>query len=88
MASSLEERVREIEDRFEIYNLIASHPPSADTGVRDHVERAWTEDGTFDRGAEFGGPVKQHSSGGGMANPEHRRAIERGLAHSAFGQTG
>ena len=28
---SLEDRIRAIEDRLEIYNLIASHPPSADT---------------------------------------------------------
>ena len=35
---TLEQRVREIEDRLEIYNLIASHPPSADTGARDHVQ--------------------------------------------------
>lgn len=83
MAGTLEDRIREIEDRLEIYNLIASHPPSADTGVRDHVETAWTEDGEFDRGSEFGGPVRQHASAGGMANPEHRRAIEQGLAHFA-----
>ena len=30
---TLEQRLRLIEDRFEIYNLIASHPPSADTGA-------------------------------------------------------
>lgn len=83
MAGTLEDRIREIEDRLEIYDLIASHPPSADTGVRDHVERAWTEDGEFDRGAEFGGAVRQHATAGGMANPEHRRAIEQGLAHFA-----
>jgi hypothetical protein len=81
MANSLEERVRQIEDRLEIYNLIASHPPSADTGSRAHVANAWTEDGTFDRGAEFGGPQRQSKSGGGIDNPEHMRAISRGLAH-------
>src|SRR5436309_2503634 len=30
---TLDERIRLIEDRLEIYNLIASHPPSADTGA-------------------------------------------------------
>ena len=82
-ARSLEERIREIEDRLAIYNLIAGHPPSADTGARDHVMHAWTADGEFDRGAEFGGAVRQQASAGGMANPEHRRAIEQGLAHFA-----
>ena len=31
--SDLETRLRMIEDRLEIYNLIAGHPPSADTGA-------------------------------------------------------
>lgn len=78
---TLEERIREIEDRLEIYNLIASHPPSADTGSRAHVATAWTADGTFDRGAQFGGPQKQSSNAGGIDNPEHMRAIGQGLAH-------
>lgn len=81
MAKSLEERIREIEDRLEIYNLIAGHPPSADTGSRAHVANAWTEDGTFDRGAEFGGPQRQSTNAGGIDNPEHMRAISQGLAH-------
>ena len=83
MAGTLEDRIREIEDRLAIYNLIASHPPSADTGSRAHVATAWTEDGEFDRGAEFGGPVRQQASAGGMDNPEHMRAIGQGLAHFA-----
>jgi hypothetical protein len=83
MPGTLEDRIREIEDRLEIYNLIASHPPSADTGSRVHVTTAWTEDGTFDRGAEFGGPVDVQGNNGGAANPEHMRAIGQGLAHFA-----
>src|SRR6516225_6990052 len=51
--TTLEQRLRLIEDRFEIYNLIASHPPSADTGAGDYTASVWTEDGVFDRGAEF-----------------------------------
>ena len=31
--ASIEDRLRAIEDRLEIYNLIASHPPSANTGA-------------------------------------------------------
>src|SRR5690242_10983101 len=34
---TLEERVRLIEDRFAIYDLIARHPPSADTGAGEFV---------------------------------------------------
>jgi hypothetical protein len=83
MAKSLEERIREVEDRLEIYNLIASHPPSADTGSRAHVANAWTDDGTFDRGAQFGGAQRQSAGAGGVDNPEHMRAIGQGLAHFA-----
>ena len=36
---TLEQRLRLIEDRFEILNLIASHPPSADTGARRILPR-------------------------------------------------
>ena len=35
MAQSLEDRIRAVEDRLEIYNLIATHPPSADTGAKE-----------------------------------------------------
>src|SRR5713101_1687432 len=41
---TLEQRLRLIEDRFEIYNLIASHPPSADTGAGDYTASVRTED--------------------------------------------
>ena len=30
--------------------MIASHPPSADTGGNDHIAASWVEDGVFDRG--------------------------------------
>jgi hypothetical protein len=42
---TLEERVRLIEDRFAIYDLIARHPPSADTGAGEFVASVWAEDG-------------------------------------------
>jgi hypothetical protein len=53
---SLEDRIRAIEDRIEIYNLIASHPPSADTGGKDHIAASWVEDGLFDRGENLSSP--------------------------------
>ena len=81
--STLEQRLRLIEDRFEIYNLIASHPPSADTGAGDYTASVWTEDGVFDRGAEFPRPAGRAAVASGSANPEHYRAIEQGIAHFA-----
>src|SRR4051794_24124439 len=79
-APSLEQRLRLIEDRLEIYNLIASHPPSADTGSGDYPASVWTDDGVFDRGAEFARPTGRTAIAGGSSNPEHRRAIEEGIA--------
>ena len=48
-AATLEQRVRLIEDRLKIYNLIASHPPSADTGAGVYTASVWIEHGVFDR---------------------------------------
>src|SRR5215467_14105356 len=82
-AKTLEERLRLIEDRFEIYNLIASHPPSADTGASNYTASVWTEDGVFDRGAEFARPTGRAAIADGSSSPEHHRAIEQGIAHFA-----
>src|ERR1700738_4063580 len=80
---TLEQRRRLIEDRLDIYNLIASHPPSAATGAGDYTASVWTEDGVFDRGAEFPRPSRRAAIAGGSSNPEHHRAIEQGIAHFA-----
>jgi hypothetical protein len=82
-ARTLEQRLRLIEDRFEIYNLVASHPPSADTGAADYTASVWTEDGVFDRGPEFPCPTGRAAIAAGSSNPEHHRAIEEGIAHFA-----
>ncbi len=82
-SATLEQRVRLIEDRLEIYNLIASHPPSADTGAADYTASVWAEDGVFDRGADFPRPTGRVAIAGGSSNPAHHRAIEQGIAHFA-----
>jgi SnoaL-like domain len=75
---NLEDRIRAIEDRLEIYNLIASHPPSADTGGRDHIAASWVDDGVFDRGE----PLRGRSAiAEQVMSHEHQAAIARGLAH-------
>jgi len=80
---TLEQRLRAIEDRLEIYNLIATHPPSADTGAGEYTASVWTEDGGFDRGAEFPRPTGPAAIAGTSTSVEHRRAIEQGIAHFA-----
>jgi SnoaL-like domain len=78
---SLEERLQAIEDRLEIYNLIASHPPSADTGGAEHVSASWVEDGVFDRGENLSSPRGRASIAEQVRSPAHQAAIAGGLAH-------
>ena len=54
---SIEARLREIEDRLEIYTLIAAHPPSADTGAAFYSSYIYLEDGEFGRGESLPGAV-------------------------------
>src|SRR5213080_1813597 len=79
---SLEDRLRAIEDRLEIYNLIASHPPTADTGAGKHARNLYAEDAIVDLGG-----AKTASGRDAIAamveTPGHRIAIAGGLAHFA-----
>jgi hypothetical protein len=78
---SLEDRIRAIEDHLEIYNLIASHPPSADTGGSDHIAASWVDHGLFDRGEGLSSPRGREAIANQVLSREHQAAIERGLAH-------
>jgi len=80
-STSLEDRVRAIEDRLEIYNLIASHPPSADTGGSEHIAACWVEDGVFDRGENLSSSRGRDMLAKQVLSPEHQAAIAGGIAH-------
>jgi hypothetical protein len=80
---TLEARIRAIEDRLEIYNLIARHPPSADTGAGHYAEAVFTEDAVFDRGSDLSGAVGNKAIGAHLHSPGHQAAIAGGLAHLA-----
>src|SRR6266545_2722623 len=73
---SLEDRIRAIEDRFEIYNLIASHPPSADTAGSDHIAASWVEDGVFDRDENLSSPRGRDTIAKQVLGPDHHAAID------------
>ncbi len=79
---TMEDRLRAIEDRLEIYNLIASHPPSADTGAKSYIRSIFAEDGVLDLGG-----TKMASGNETISDmsqrPEHQAAIKGGLAHFA-----
>lgn len=79
--SSLERRIRAVEDRLEIYNLIAGHPPSADTGAAAYAEAVYAEDGVFDRGPGLAGTTGNRAMAALLQSPGHRAAIAGGLAH-------
>ena len=82
-ARSLDARLRDIEDRLEIYNLIASHPPSADTGADYYTRVVYTEDGSCDRGEGLDSAVGNEAIAAMTQTPGHQRAIQGGLAHFA-----
>jgi hypothetical protein len=78
---TLEQRIQAIEDRLEIYNLIAGHPPSADTGADYYAEAVYTEDGVFDRGPDLSGATGNKAIAASLTSPGHQAAIADGLAH-------
>jgi len=79
---SLEDRIRDIEDRLEILNLVAAHPPGADTAATEYIRTAWVEDGTFDVG---GGKAMngREDIATHVRIPAHLAAIESGICHFA-----
>ncbi|TWF59170.1 nuclear transport factor 2 family protein [Neorhizobium alkalisoli] len=83
MTEVLENRLRAIEDKLAIYELIASHPPSADTGHAAYTLSVYDEDGVFDRGPTLDGAKGARNIAAFIQRPEHDEAIRGGLAHFA-----
>ena len=79
---TLEQRLRAVEDKLAILNLVASHPLGADTGAASHVQAMWAPDGVIDlaNGKEAAGHVAIAAM---VAAPGHQAAIAGGLAHFA-----
>ena len=81
-AAALDARLRAVEDRLEIYNLIAGHPPSADTGADYYTRAVYLEDGAMDLGGGKGAAGNE-AVAAIVRTPEHQAAIAGGLAHFA-----
>lgn len=78
---TIDDRLRAVEDRLAIIDIIASHPPAADTGTPDYYRHAFTGDGVMDLG---GGKRADAAAIPQMVTtPEHRAAIAGGLCHFA-----
>jgi hypothetical protein len=77
---SIEDRLRAIEDRLEIYQLIASHPISADTGADSYSRAIYVEDGSLDLGR--GKAVSGNAAIAAIVKtPDHQAAMDGGMAH-------
>jgi len=75
---SIEQRLQAIEDRLEILNLIAAHPPGADSASHDFAESFWLTDGTVD----MAGQAKGYESMIGVLNtPGFADAQGQGICH-------
>lgn len=77
----VEARLRLVEDKLAIYDLIAEHPPSADTGASDYLSTVWVDDGVFDRGDILGAEHGRHAIAELVATPAHQDSIKGGIAH-------
>ncbi len=79
----LAHRLSLVEDKLAIYELIASHPPSADTGAAAYAISVYAEHGVFDRGPQLDGATGAREIAAFIERPEHEQAIRGGLAHFA-----
>jgi SnoaL-like domain len=77
---TVEDRLRAMEDWLEIYNLVASHPPGADTGSDDWVRDCWVDDGVMDLGYVEKG---RDAIAAVVKRPEHQAALKNGICHFA-----
>ena len=78
----LEDRIRAIEDHLQIYNLIASHPPSADTAAQSYIRDIFLEDAVLDLGGSK--TASGNTTISEMSQRDaHQAAIAGGLAHFA-----
>ena len=78
MSEALERRIRALEDRAEIGELIARYGPAVDSGAADAVAAMWTPDGTY----RFD-DVELDAAGvrGLVSLPSHLEYLERGCGH-------
>jgi SnoaL-like domain len=79
--AALERRVRELEDRLAIYQLVASYGPSIDGGAVREAGRLWTEDCWYDSDAPSAGDDGVHGRAGIEGVARMCGEMDFGLAH-------
>jgi hypothetical protein len=79
---SIEQRLQAIEDRLDILNLIAAHPPGADSASHDFAASFWMAGGTVDMAGQGAGQGKGYESMIGVLNtPGFAEAQQQGICH-------
>jgi ketosteroid isomerase-like protein len=77
---ALDQRVRELEDRLAIFQLMFSYGPAADSGSARAAAGLWTEDGVYAVGDLA--PMKGHAELEKMYEGDsHQGLIKRGSVH-------
>lgn len=79
--AALEKRVRELEDRLEIFQLLSIYGPAVDSGACAAAADLWTEDGIYDVGGMH--QAKGHGAIAALYEAEgHQKLIHTGSAHT------
>lgn len=81
--STLEARVRAMEDRLEIIDLIAGYGPAVDSGDEEAVARMWAQGGeyTFGAASSAATTLTGREVGALVDLPGHRSYMDRGCGH-------
>jgi hypothetical protein len=75
---TFEKRLRAVEDRLAILDLIASHPPATDSASRDRAAGFWCDDGVVDMGE---GAKDYRAMMAILDSPGFKEAQGQGICH-------
>jgi hypothetical protein len=79
--AALEKRVRELEDRLAIYQLLSTYGPAVDSGESRAAANLWAEDGVYDVGGMY--QAKGHDAIAALYDAKgHQDLIHAGSAHA------
>jgi len=81
--STLEDRLRAVEDRLEILNLLAGSPFSSDIPSTSFWEAMYDEQAVMDRGGGLEQIIGRNAVVSILDSAEHAAAVASGMAHVA-----